>query len=186
MPDPNPRLRPLQGDLLHENDPPQNPLHDDTPERTPVIPLRPGARLAAGILLLAIIGIEFGGNYGLSLILDPDEATEFQTTFARAGHGHAGVLAILGLITICLTEQTRYRGAALLLARWSVPVSAIFMPAGFFLSSMSPGATEPNGLFFLIYVGAVFLTIGLIMLGVGLLRPAPERMAAPSAARSAA
>ena len=47
-------------------------------------------------------------------------------------------------------------------------------------------ATEPNWLLFLIYVGAAFLTIGLIMLGVGLLRPAPERMAGPSPARSAA
>jgi len=178
-------VRPVQGDLLYD-DASKNLLHDDTLERTPVIPLRPGARLAAGILLLAIIGIEFGGNYGLSLILDPDEATEFQTTFARAGHGHAGVLAILGLITICLTEQTRYRGAALLLARWSVPASAILMPAGFFLSSAAPGATEPNGLFSLIYVGAAFLTIGLIMLGIGLLRPGPEPHAAAASARTLA
>ncbi|MCT1590268.1 MULTISPECIES: hypothetical protein [Kocuria] len=180
MPAPNPRLRTLHDDLQHD-DASGQPLHDDTLERTPVIPLRPGARLAAGILLLAIIGIEFGGNYGLSLILDPGETTEFQTTFARAGHGHAGVLAILGLITICLTEQTRYRGAALLLARWSVPASAILMPAGFFLSSAAPGATEPNGLFSLIYVGAAFLTLGLIMLGIGLLRPAPERLATATA-----
>lgn len=136
--------------------------------------LRPGARLAAGLLLLAFLGIEAGGNYALSLILDPESATEFQTTFARAGHGHAGVLAILGLITICLTEQTRWRGALLMLARWSIPASAVLMPAGFFLSSLSDGATEPNGLIALVYVGALVLAMGLILVAVGLLRSGPD------------
>jgi len=60
------------------------------------------------------------------------------------------------------------------------------MPAGFFLSSAAPGATEPNGLFSLIYVGAAFLTLGLIMLGIGLLRPGPEPHAAAASARTLA
>ena len=47
-------------------------------------PLRRGARAAEGLLLLATIGIEAGGNYVLALTRGQAEGTEFQQTFARA------------------------------------------------------------------------------------------------------
>jgi hypothetical protein len=40
---------------------------------------------------------------------------------------------------------------------------------------LSPDATEPNGLISLAYVGAVSLIAGLLTLGIGLVRKAPER-----------
>ena len=40
-------------------------------------------------------------------------------------------------------------------ARSSVPVSAILLAAAFFLSVLSPEATEPNALIHLAYFGAV-------------------------------
>jgi hypothetical protein len=40
----------------------------------------------------------------------------------------------------------------------------------FFLSVLSPKASEPNSLIYLAYAGAVVLAAGLITLGVGLLR----------------
>jgi hypothetical protein len=39
-----------------------------------------------------------------------------------------------------------------------------------FLSVLSPDATAPNGLIYLAYVGAVLLGVGVLVLGVGLVR----------------
>lgn len=49
-------------------------------------------------------------------------------------------------------------------------VLLILMPAAFFLSVLSPDATEPNALIHLAYLGAVSLTVGILVLGVGLVR----------------
>jgi hypothetical protein len=60
------------------------------------------------------------------------------------------------------------------LVRASIPVAAILVPAAFFLSVLSPDATAPSGLIYLAYPGAVLLAIGVLVLGVGLVRhPAP-------------
>jgi high-affinity Fe2+/Pb2+ permease len=50
--------------------------------------------------------------------------------------------------------------------RWVVRVAfpAVLMASGFFLSVLSPEATEPNAMIYLAYVA------GLLVLGVGLIR----------------
>lgn len=127
------------------------------------------SRIAAGSLLLAMLGIELGGNYILDLVQGKAPATEFQQTFARAGHGHAGALATLGLTTIVLTDAAGLSGIRGHVARWAIPASAVLMPAGFFFSSAGQGTTEPNGFYPLIYVGAGMLATGLVTLGGSLL-----------------
>ena len=55
------------------------------------------------------------------------------------------------------------------------------MPLAFFLSVLDPGATEPNALINLAYLGGAVLIAATVTLGVGLLRattPAQERSAA--------
>ena len=51
-----------------------------------------------------------------------------------------------------------------------MPAAAVLMPLGFFLSVLSPEATEPNALIYLSYVAGIVLAIGLLVLGVGLVR----------------
>ena len=127
------------------------------------------SRIAAGSLVLAMLGIEVGGNYILDLSQGKAPATDFQLTFARAGHGHAGQLAALGLATIVLTDAAGLSGIRGHISRWAIPASAVLMPAGFFFSSAGEGATEPNSFYPLIYVGAGTLAAGLITLGGSLL-----------------
>ena len=43
------------------------------------------------------------------------------------------------------------------------------MPVGFFLSVLSPDATEPNALIYLVFAGGLFLVGGVLTLGIGLL-----------------
>jgi hypothetical protein len=96
--------------------------------------------------------------------------TDFQEGFSRAGHAHAGVLVILALICVVLADATNLRGPFGYLARLAVPAAAILMPAGFFLSSMGTAATSPNGFVVLLWLGAASLTVGVVTLGVTLVR----------------
>jgi hypothetical protein len=51
-----------------------------------------------------------------------------------------------------------------------LPAAAIMMPLGFFLSILSPEATELNALIDLTYMAGVVLAAGLLVLGVGVVR----------------
>ena len=95
--------------------------------------------------------------------------TDFQRSFARAGHGHAGVLVILSLVGLLYADATSLTGALLWIARLGLPVAAILMPAGFFASSAGRNATKPNRLVWVLWIGALSLAAGVISLGVGLL-----------------
>jgi len=123
----------------------------------------------AGVLLLAIVGVEWGGYYMLSLARGRRTATPFQVTFSRASHAHAGVLVILALVGQLYVDAAGVSGALGVVAREGIPLAAILMPAGFFLSSAGVERTSPNALIWLLYAGAVALGAGVVALGVGLL-----------------
>ncbi len=143
------------------------PTASDTLEATLV--LSPDALRLTGILMLAFVAIETGGMYLVKVVRGNAVATDFQLSFARAGHAHAGVLVILGVLTAVLTDATTLTGAAAWVARSGVPVAAILMPAGFFFSSMGTAVHEPNRWIVLVWLGAAFLAAGAASLGVGLL-----------------
>lgn len=128
------------------------------------------SRILAGILLLSLVTVETGGLYMVRLVGYGAEATDFQLGFARAGHAHAGILLILSLVGLVYADAARLTGLAGVLGRFCVPVAALLMPAGFFFSSIRDGATEPNGLIVLVWIGGLSLAVGLITLGVSVLR----------------
>lgn len=127
------------------------------------------ARSLVGILLLALITVESGGAYLTAISRGKAPATEFQKSYARAGHGHAGMFVTLGIVTAVLTDATTLDGVWEWVARTGVPIAAIVMPAGFFFSSMGRERTAPSRWWVLIPAGATFLTGGLATLGIGLL-----------------
>jgi hypothetical protein len=145
------------------------------------------SRRIAGLLLLSIVAIELGGVY-LTRVASGDVAlTEFQVAFSRAGHAHAGVLVTLSLVAVILADATRLGGALGYTARLAIPLAAILMSSGFFLSSMGAGRTGPSGLIVLLWLGGASLTVGVLSLGVALVRsgfarsaPASDRDHAPS------
>jgi hypothetical protein len=89
------------------------------------------ARITAGIVLLTVVGIESGGLFLLRTLRSDLGLTDFQRTFFRAGHAHAGVLVILGLLCLLLTGATGLTGFWAWLAGTGVLVAAI-------LGSFSP------------------------------------------------
>lgn len=131
--------------------------------------LADSARITAGAVLLSATTVASGGWFLTRVIRGKVETTEFQKSFFRAGHAHAGILIILGLICLMLTEQTSLTGGVAWLSRAGVLISAILMPAGFFLSALGKGRTRPNRFIALLWIGALFLLAGLTTCGLGLL-----------------
>ncbi|GAB3992193.1 hypothetical protein GCM10029992_66910 [Glycomyces albus] len=134
-----------------------------------MLELSDSSRTIAGIVLLTIVTIEFGGVFLLRIVRGKVPMTDFQKTFARAGHAHAGMLVTLGLVCLILADATGLTGFAGWIARAGVPWAAIFMSAGFFLSSAGRDVHKPNGLITLLWLGAAGLAAGTLTLGVGLL-----------------
>lgn len=79
------------------------------------------------------------------------------------------MLVILGLVGLLFADATGLDGAALWTARLGVPLAAVLMSAGFFLSSIGRDVTRPNRLIVLLWLGALCLAAGVLTLGVGLL-----------------
>ena len=127
------------------------------------------SRTTAGILLITVLAVEFGGLTVLRMIRGQQPATDFQKTFARAGHAHAGVFVVFALLTQVLADAAHLHGVANVLARDGIWAAAVLFPAGFFLSSAGRGAMRPNRLIGLVYLGAVSLAAGALSLGIGLL-----------------
>src|SRR5258708_38821003 len=90
--------------------------------------------------------------------------------FFRAGHAPAGVIVILSLICRMLADGAVLPSPLLWVVRIGVPLAAILISAGFFFSVLPPTATQAGGAVSLIYIGAVILAVGVITLGIGLLR----------------
>jgi hypothetical protein len=131
--------------------------------------LSDASRVLAGILCLSLVTVESGGLLMFRIVRGRQPATPIQQAFFRAGHAHAGVYLILGLVAQVLVDATTLSGLAEWVARAFIPIAALLLPGGFFLSVIKPGATEPNRLVALVPAGGVVLAIGLATLGIGLL-----------------
>lgn len=127
------------------------------------------SRMIAGVVLLTIVTIQVGGWFMTRIARGDVPMTEFQKSFARAGHGHAGVLVILSLVGLLYVDATDLTGVPLLVARLGIPVAAILMSGGFFAASAGKGATRPNRFIAILWIGALSLAAGTITLGLGLL-----------------
>ena len=123
----------------------------------------------AGTLLLTIAAVEYGGIFMLSIHRGRKEFTDFQRASFRAGHAHAGVLVILSLVALLYVDALEVSGFRAIAARSAIPLAAILMPAGFFLSATGEQRNAPNRLVALVYLGAASLAVGVVTVGLELL-----------------
>ena len=131
------------------------------------------ARTMAGIILLTVPTIQYGGYFLLTSLMNKGSGymdNPLRQNFFRAGHAHAGVIVILSLICEMLADGAALPIPLLWLVRIGVPLSAILISSGFFFSVLRPDATQAGGAVSLIYSGALVLAAAVITLGVGLLR----------------
>lgn len=128
----------------------------------------------AGILLVVFPTVVGGGVSILSLWLrnSPYDDHPLRPRLWAAGHAHAGVILILSLATLLLVDHADLGDGWKQVVRSSVPAAAVLVPAAFFLSVVRPRSERPGRIILLAPVGAVSLSVGLLTLGIGLLRAA--------------
>ncbi len=130
--------------------------------------MSPRELTSTGVVLLSVIAIAYGGTFLLRVTTGGVPANDLQRSFFRAGHAHAGVLVILGLVVRLLLEDDSVPAWSSAVAD-GVLFSAILMPAGFFLSVIGHDPQRPNNWRLLIWAGGGALTIGLLAAGIGLI-----------------
>jgi hypothetical protein len=130
------------------------------------------SRMLAGVLLITFPTVLFGGVSLLYMLTnDPAySANELRQDLWRAGHAHAGVYLLLSLVLLRYVDEAALSPAWKWFVRLAAPIAAILVPVAFFCSVLSPTATAPNAIINLAYVGGAILAIGLLTLGVGLVR----------------
>jgi hypothetical protein len=130
------------------------------------------AKVVAGIILLAVPTVQYGGLYILGLLTHGAAGTggaeaglnAGQLALFRAGHAHAGVWLILSLVIQVLLDAARLPSPARWLARIAAPVGTLALSGGMFGLAFRPEFR------FLLYFGALAMFCSLILTGVGLLR----------------
>lgn len=135
--------------------------------------MRPESRRLAGILLILFPTVIVGGVSLLRLLIDAQSGylqNPLRQDLWRAGHAHAGVLLVLSLVALRYVDEARLSDRLKRVVREAIPTAAILLPLAFFLSVASPDAIEPNAMIYFAYVGAISLAVGLLVLGVGLIR----------------
>ena len=134
--------------------------------------MSPQSRLVAGVVLILVPTVEIGGASILSLLIADPSYTQnaLRQDLWRAGHAHAGVWLVLTLVALRYVDEASLSEGMRWVVRVAFPAAAILMPLAFFLSVLSPEATEPNAMIYLAYVAGVVLAGGVLGLGGGLVR----------------
>jgi hypothetical protein len=124
------------------------------------------------VALLSLVTVEYGGWALLSFITSRrGQMSEFQTTFFRAGHAHAGVLLVLSLVYFLylgsrtdFAESTQWIAGAILLAGILAQSGGFFLHLGVGEAGRSSVGTR------LTRSGALLIATALVFLVVGIAR----------------
>ncbi len=136
------------------------------------------SRVLAGVILVTIPSVMFGGATLLSFLVGRAPGyvdNPLRHDLWRAGHAHAGVYLVLSLVMLRYVDEAALSAPWKWVARLGAPVAAILIPAAFFLSTLSPTATSAGGHLSMAYPGAAALALGVLTLGVGLIRAGGAR-----------
>jgi hypothetical protein len=130
----------------------------------------------AGVLLVVYPTVVFGGAsllwHWITRRTAYYEDHALRRSLWRAGHAHAGVLLLLSLVAVQLVDHAQLGSGWKELVRSTIPASALLLPIAFFLSIARSDAERPNRIVNLAYLGALSLSVGTVVLGIGLLRAA--------------
>ena len=125
-------------------------------------------RLFSIIAWIAIPTVMYGG-YSLLGFLARGGLSEFQQTYFRAGHAHAGVLLLMSLLYHQYMEQTALSPTIKMIAATLVLVGILAQSGGFFLHMVigQPGETSLGTT--ITSLGAILLVIAISILAYGLI-----------------
>jgi hypothetical protein len=138
--------------------------------------ITPYMSVALGGTIISVVTIAFGGTFLLRVVTGNHETNELQKSFFRAGHAHAGVLVMLGLLLAVLGNAVGASSAWVNGGAITVLTAAILMPTGFFLSVLGHNPTRPNRMIASVWLGATLLVTGVLISGVTTLVAGIDRL----------
>ena len=126
----------------------------------------------AGLLFILIPTVVYGCRRLLSVLAGVPRypQNQLRQALCPARHAHAGRLPVLSLVALRYVDEAGLSERLKRVVRAAIPAAAILLPLAFFLSVVSPDVTAPNAMIYLAYLGAASLAVGLLVLGVGLVR----------------
>jgi hypothetical protein len=130
------------------------------------------AKLVAGIILLAVPTVQYGGLAILGMLTHGVAGAggaeaglnAGQLALFRAGHAHAGVWLILSLVIQVLLDAARLPSSTKWLARIGAPVGTLALSGGFF------GLAFKGEFRWLLYFGGLAMFCALVLTAVGLFK----------------
>jgi hypothetical protein len=125
-------------------------------------------RIFSIIAWIAIPTVMYGG-YALLGMLTQAGLSEFQRTFFRAGHAHAGVLLLMSLLYHHYMEQTNLSPTLKVWAAVIVLVGILAQSGGFFLHMAIGQPSVPSLGTTITSLGAVLLAASILILVYGLI-----------------
>lgn len=125
-------------------------------------------RVFSIIAWIALPTVMYGG-YALLGLLTRNGLSEFQLTFFRAGHAHAGVLLLMSLLYHHFMEQTNLSRGIQIGSAAAVLIGILAQSGGFFLHMWMGQPGEPSLGTALTSIGALILALAIFLLVYGLI-----------------
>lgn len=132
------------------------------------------SRWMIAIAFISLPTIAFGGMFLLSILrrqAGTEKITAEQTSYFRAGHAHAGVLVVLGIIGQLVLDQSRFGDGVVWALRIGLFVSPLLISGGFFGGAPRTAGGSTMSLIRLVPIGAVVLGLSTLGVGIGLVIP---------------
>ena len=131
-------------------------------------------RLFAIVSLISLPTVMYGG-YSLRRLMERGEGlTEFQRTYFRAGHAHAGVLLVLSLVYYQYLAGTTLGEGLKWLACVVLVVGILAQSGGFFLHMTVGAPNRSSAGTTVTAVGAVLLAAAVLFLAYALIAAYPR------------
>jgi hypothetical protein len=132
-------------------------------------------RIMVGLAFISLPTIAFGGHFLLSILkraAGTEGITETQRDYFRAGHAHAGVLVLLGIVGQLFLDGSQLDSAVVWALRIGLIAAPLLISGGFFGGAPRTTRGAAGPLVRLVTVGAVVLSLSTIGVGISLLTAA--------------
>jgi hypothetical protein len=129
-------------------------------------------RIMVGLAFISLPTIAFGGHFLLSILkraAGTEGITETQRDYFRAGHAHAGVLVLLGIVGQLFLDESKLDGAIVWALRLGLIAAPLLVSGGFFGGAPRTTRGAAGPLVRLVTAGAVVLSLSTIGVGISLL-----------------
>lgn len=128
------------------------------------------SQVLGAISWVLLVAVMIGGESLILLLTSGENLTAHEEQFFRAGHGHAGVLAGIGILYSNYIART-FLGARAQVAAWSAYAIGVFMISGGMFLHMIVGAPGERSAGILVTsIGGVVLAAAVIFLAWQLFR----------------